>query len=144
MPKFTLLVRATPDSDSGKTPNTEQLTEMMKYNKELADAGILHAANGFLPSNKGARVNYGPSGFSSVVDGPFELSTITSGFWVISASNLQEAVDWAKKIPFRTEGSAVEVRQIAGMEDFGDQATGELKDKSEDLKKQMEQIQQKG
>jgi hypothetical protein len=64
-------------------------------------------------------------------------STI-SGFWIIEGKDLDEAIAWARKAPFRAEGSAIEVRQIASPEDFGSQLTDELKTQEEELRRQTE------
>jgi hypothetical protein len=144
MPKFMLLVRATPDAESGNPPTTEMIQAMMKYNTSLSDSGILHAGEGLLASSKSARINFTTSNDSSVTHGPFPVESLISGFWIISAKDLQEAIDCARKAPFRREGSAIEVRQIASAEDFGDQLTDDLKKQDEELRKKSQQNAAKG
>jgi hypothetical protein len=61
-----------------------------------------------------------------------------AGFWVIKAKDLDEAIEWARKVPFKEEGSTVEVRQIAGGDDFGDQVKEEVKVKAEEIRKKIE------
>lgn len=61
-----------------------------------------------------------------------------SGFWVIKAADLDEATGWARKVPFKDDRCAIEVRQVAGEDDFGDQMTDELKAKEGELRKQTE------
>jgi hypothetical protein len=139
MPKFMLLVRATQDSESGNPPSTEMIEEMMKYNNSLSNAGILLAAEGFLSSSKGARVSFNHQNESSVATGPFPLESTISGFWMITAKDIEEAITWACRAPFRAEGSAVEVRQIAGPEEFGDQLTDDLKNQEGELRKKLEE-----
>jgi hypothetical protein len=138
MPKFMLLVRATGDSESGIPPSTAIIEEMMAYNTSLSEAGILLGAEGFLSSSKGARVNFTPQNVSSVTPGPFVVESTISGFWIIEGKDLDEAIAWARKAPFRAEGSAIEVRQIASPEDFGSQLTDELKTQEEELRRQTE------
>ncbi|KAJ5896257.1 uncharacterized protein N7473_005656 [Penicillium subrubescens] len=140
MPKFMLLVRATHDSESGIPPSTAIIEEMMAYNTSLSEAGILLGAEGFLSSSKGARVSFTPQNESSVAPGPFTIESIISGFWIIKSKSLDEAISWARKAPFRAEGSAIEVRQIAGPEDFfGNQLTDELKTHEEELRRRTEE-----
>ena len=54
----------------------------------------------------------------TVIDGPFaETKELIAGFWLIQAKSKDEAIEWAKRVPFQ-EGE-VEVRQIFELEDFG-------------------------
>ncbi len=98
-------------------PDVEDVAKMSKYNDELIKAGAMITGEGLHPSSKGARVNY-PGGNAVVTDGPFtESNEVLGGYWMIKAASLQEAIDWAKKIPAR-EDDMVEVRQVFEMEDF--------------------------
>jgi hypothetical protein len=68
-------------------------------------------------SSKGARVKYAGTK-RTVIDGPFtETKELIAGFWLIQAKSKDEAIEWAKRVPFQ-EGE-VEVRQIFELEDFG-------------------------
>jgi len=139
MPKFAMLVRATAVSESGTFPPdmTKLLEDMAAYNATLVDAGVLVAGDGFLPSSKGARVHFSSRIAPTVTHGPFEPSSLVSGYWIIKAADLDEAISWAKKVPFKTDESVVEVRQVAGEEDFGDSMTDELKEKDAAMRKKL-------
>jgi hypothetical protein len=93
------------------------MAEMGKYNEELIKAGVLLALDGLHPSSKGARVKF--SGKSrTVVDGPFtEAKELIAGFWIWQVRNIEEAVEWLKRSPFKP-GTEVEIRQIFEMEEF--------------------------
>ena len=54
--RFMIIVKATKDSEAGILPTEKLLTDMGKYNEELAKAGIMLAGDGLQPSSKGARV----------------------------------------------------------------------------------------
>ncbi|KAK1772110.1 hypothetical protein QBC33DRAFT_520323 [Phialemonium atrogriseum] len=138
MPKFALFVRANRDAESGVPPTTAAMQEMLTFNESLVKAGILVAGEGLLPSSRGTRVSFTTSGDTSVAPGPFEVETLVSGFWVIKAANLDEATGWARKVPFKDDRCSIEVRQVAGEDDFGDQMPDELKAKEGDLRKQTE------
>jgi hypothetical protein len=56
--RFMVLVKADKKSEAGVLPEKKLLTEMGKYNEELAKAGVLLAAEGLQPSSKGARVRF--------------------------------------------------------------------------------------
>ncbi len=115
--RFMMIVKANKDSEAGVLPTEEQLAEMAKYNEELVKAGVLLAAEGLQASSKGARVRY--SGAKrTVIDGPFaETKELIAGFWLIQAKSQEEAIEWARRVPFQ-EGE-VEVRRVFELEDFG-------------------------
>ncbi len=52
--RFMILVKADKNSEAGVLPDETLLTEMGKFNEELAKAGVLLAAKGLHPSSKGA------------------------------------------------------------------------------------------
>jgi hypothetical protein len=138
MPKFGLFVRATATSESGQfPPDSEELFKAMgAFNNSLVEAGALIDADGFLPTSRGgARVHFTskPGAEPAVTRGPFDPASLVSGYWIIKAASLDEAISWAKKVPFKADDAVVEVRQVAGEEDFGDFLT-------EDLKKQRDKL----
>lgn len=114
--RFIVFVKASRESESGAMPDKNDLMEMQKFNQQLADAGVMVAGEGLKPSSKGARIEFG-GGTPKVNDGPFsETKELVAGYWVLEAKSQQEVIDWMKKAPFK-EG-ALEIRQIAGDEDF--------------------------
>ena len=114
--RFMMLVKATPESEAGALPGPEIIEAMGRYNDELAKAGVLLALDGLQASSKGARVQY--SGEKrTVTDGPFtETKELVAGFWLIQVRSKEEAVEWAKRVPF--EEGEVEVRQVFETSDF--------------------------
>jgi hypothetical protein len=56
--RFMILVKADKNSEAGALPDEKLLTEMGKYNEEMAKAGVLLAGEGLHPSSKGARVRF--------------------------------------------------------------------------------------
>jgi hypothetical protein len=135
--RFMMLVKSNPSAEAGVLPTAEEIAEMGKYNEALADAGVLLAGEGLQPSSKGARVQF-PGGKPTVIDGPFaETKELIAGFWLIHADSLADAVEWAKRAPFR-EGE-IEVRQVFEMEDFApSDPTGELRAAEERLRERVE------
>ena len=98
-------------------PTAEAVSAMMKFNEDLANAGVLVTLDGLQPPSKGARVSYA-GGKVSVTDGPFaESKEVVGGFWIIKVSSLEEAVEWAKRVP-ADPSDVVEVRPIFEMGDF--------------------------
>ena len=138
-----ILVKATEESESRVTLDTEEMTQMFaemgKYNEELVNAGVMVAGEGLLPSSKGARVHF--SGEKrTVTDGPFaETKELIAGYWIWELDSMEEAIEWVKRCPNPMLGeSVIEIRQIATMEDFGDAMTPELQEQEQRLRAQTE------
>ena len=127
--RFMVIVKADKSSEAGVLPNQKLLTEMGKYNEELAKAGILLAAEGLQPSSKGVRVRFS-GGKKTVLDGPFaETKELVAGFWLWQVKSKAEAIEWLKRAPFR-EGE-VEIRQVFETADFGDALTPEIREQED-------------
>ena len=95
----------------------ERVTEMMKFNTALKEAGVLLALDGLHPPSMGARVSF-PGGKPIVTDGPFaEAKEVIGGYWMIDVASLEEAVAWAKKCP-ASENETIEIRRVQEMADF--------------------------
>ncbi|MGH2373412.1 MAG: YciI family protein [Gammaproteobacteria bacterium] len=139
--RFMILVKANKNSEAGGLPDEKLLTEMGKYNEELAKAGVLLAGEGLHPSSKGARVKF--SGAKrTVIDGPFaETKELIAGFWLWQVRSKQEAIEWVKRCPnpFPGTESEIEIRQVFEAEDFGAEFTPELRAQEERLRAQSEQ-----
>ena len=140
--RFIVLVKANKDSEAGVLPTEEQLREMGKFNDELAKAGVMLAGEGLQASSKGARITYAGSK-RTVRDGPFaETKELVAGFWIWQVKSKQEALEWAKRIPFQ-EGE-VEIRQVFEAEDFGAEFTPELRQQAERQRAATEKNKRRG
>jgi hypothetical protein len=137
--RFMVLVKADKNSEAGVLPDEKLLTEMGKYNEELAKAGVLLAGEGLQPSSKGARVRF--SGKTrTVIDGPFaETKELIAGFWMFQVKSKEEAIEWVKRCPnpFPGAESEIEIRQVFEAEDFGAELTPELREQEERLRAQV-------
>jgi hypothetical protein len=133
-----ILVKASDESESGIMPSEQILTEMGKFNEELAKAGVLLAAEGLHPSSKGARVRFS-GGQRTVIDGPFaETKELIAGFWIWQVKSTEEAIEWLKRAPF--EETEVEIRRIFEAEDFGAEFTPELREQEERVRAQADRL----
>jgi hypothetical protein len=133
-----VIVKASKESEEGVLPNEKILTEMGKYNAELAKAGVMLAGEGLHASSKGARVKF--SGDKRIVtDGPFaETKELIAGFWLWKVNSKEEAIEWLKRAPF-DGGTEVEIRQVFEAEDFGTALSPELQEQQERLRAQTDQ-----
>ena len=114
--RFMMIVKANKDSEAGNMPSEKALADMARYNEDLVKAGVMLDGAGLKPSSKGARIKYAGDK-RTVVDGPFaETKELVAGFWVIQVKSKEEAVEWAKRVPF--EDGEVELRPFFELEDF--------------------------
>ena len=133
--RFMVIVKASKESEAGVLPSEKELIEMGKFNEELAKAGVMLAGEGLQASSKGSRIKYAGAK-RTVRDGPFaETKELVAGFWLWQVRSKEEAVEWAKRIPFQ-EGE-VEIRQVFESEDFGEALTPEVREQEERLRAKL-------
>ena len=104
--------------EAGVLPDEKLIAAMMKYNEELAKAGVLLALDGLHPSGKGARIRFS-GGKRTVTDGPFtEAKEVIGGYWLWQVKSREEALEWASRCPAE-DGDVLEIRQVYEASDFG-------------------------
>lgn len=134
-----VMIKASEESEAGTLPSAELISDMMDYNEELVKAGIMLAGDGLHPSSRGVRVNWSDDGVT-VTDGPFtEAKELVAGYWLWEVRSMDEAVEWAKRIP-NTDGAhgEVELRPVFEADDFGENFTPEARAKSDALQAEVE------
>jgi hypothetical protein len=140
--RFMMIVKASKDSEAGVMPDEQILARMGKYNEELVKAGVMLDGTGLTPSSQGARVRFSAGGKRSVIDGPFsEAKELIAGYWLIQVKSKEEAIEWAKRIPFEPDPKTgaepeVELRRLFELEDF---APGPGIDRARALAEQLAQ-----
>jgi len=138
--RFMVIVKANASSEAGTLPEEKLLSDMTRYNQELAKAGVLLAAEGLHPSSKGARVRFSGDR-RTVIDGPFsETKELIAGFWLFQVKSKEEAIEWVKRCPNPAPGteSEIEIRQVFEADDFGAELTPELREAERQVGAQME------
>jgi hypothetical protein len=96
------------------SPDAQRLfAQVDRFNQDVQRAGAWVFANGLQPQSS-ATVVRAANGEVSMTDGPYaETKEQMGGFWVIEASDLDAALDWAAKAAAACEGP-VEVRPFQG------------------------------
>jgi hypothetical protein len=133
-----VLIKATDESEAGVMPSEELLTQMLEFNEELVKAGVMLAGDGLHPSSKGVRVTFPER---KVIDGPFaETKELLAGYWLWQVKSMDEAIEWAKRVPNPDPGTegVIELRPVFEPDDFGEELTPELRDKEQQLRRQAE------
>jgi hypothetical protein len=118
---YMMILKASANCEAGKKPTEDILSAIRNYTQELRKAGALIELSRLYPSSNGARVKLS-GGNTTVTDGPFaETKELVGGYWVIEASSMSEAVEWAKRVPAAHgvgEETEIEIRQFQELEDF--------------------------
>jgi hypothetical protein len=120
-----VIVKADKRSEAGVLPTAKELDAMGKFNEELIKAGVMVDGGGLKPSSKGAKVAFS-GGKPVVTDGPFaETKELVAGYWIWNVKSRDEAIEWAKKVPFEHLPSSdrapeLEIREFYDVGDFPD------------------------
>jgi len=126
--RFMMIVKATPESEAGVMPDEKGLTAMGKYNEDLVKAGVMLDGSGLAPTSQGARVRFSKAGKRVVLDGPFtETKELIAGYWLLQVKSKEEAIEWAKRVPFEPDPRTgvepeIELRRLFELEDFAPNA----------------------
>lgn len=119
--RFMMMVKASEDSEAGVMPDETLIGAMMKYNEELAKAGVLIDLAGLQPSSEGVRIKFA-GGKRTVIEGPFPYTNeLIAGYWLIKVNTKEEAIAWAERCPGpHGEGAEgeIELRQLFELDDF--------------------------
>jgi hypothetical protein len=115
--RYMLSIIVNEDGREAATP--EQIQQVSAaygdYTKEVDDKGILVAGDGLEPSSTATTVRV-RDGERSVTDGPFaESKEQLAGYYVLDCKDLDDAIEWAAKIPGAQSG-AIEVRPVLSQE----------------------------
>ena len=109
MPHYVLLSYLPTDRKPTPEEIAEEHPRWAKYAQELTDAGLLVATYGMQGPEVATTVRV-RDGETLMTDGPFaETKEYLGGFWVISAPDLDAALEWATKASAACMGP-VEVR----------------------------------
>ena len=134
--RFAVLVKANKESEAGVLPTREQLTEMGKFNEQLAKDGVLLAGEGLQASSKGTRLRF-DGGRTTVTDGPFtETKELVAGFWIVQGKSKEEVIERFTSAPF-DGGQEIEIRQIFEADDFGENLPPEVRAQGERLREKV-------
>jgi hypothetical protein len=130
-----IIRKADEQTEAGVLPTEQQISEMMAYNTQLVEAGIMLAGEGLHPTSNASRITF-RDGESTIVDGPFaEAKELIAGFTMIEVKDRQEALEWVRRWP--EPNVELELRQVFSADDFGDAATPELRELESRLREQV-------
>jgi hypothetical protein len=104
------------DESASPAPGSPELEQRVAayaaFTQEVTNAGIMQGGDALQNTATATVVRAGSNGSPLTTDGPYaETKEQLAGFYILECDNLDEAVDWAAKIPAAQHGS-VEVRPI--------------------------------
>jgi hypothetical protein len=99
----------------------EGLERWSAFDEEATQRGALIACEPLENSSAATTVHVREDGERIVSDGPFaESKEQLGGFCLLECENLDEALDWANKVPLRS--GSIEIRPIMDLSQFGYQS----------------------
>ena len=108
-------------ADMSEEEGRAQMQRWSDYSQELVDAGAFVSGEGLQTSTTATTLRV-HDGERLLTDGPFaETKEQIGGFYVIDCKNLDEAVDWAAKLP-SAEWGVTEIRPVMDTGDAGAEA----------------------
>ena len=112
------------DESAWGNATPEQMSEVMNayfaFSEAAEKAGVLRGGEGLERSSAATTVRV-RDGERVLSDGPFaETKEQLGGFYLLECANLDEAIDWAARIPGASTGS-VEVRPVMNYEGAGNE-----------------------
>src|SRR5689334_7368170 len=141
-----VIIKGNAESEAGIMPSEALLNAMGKFNEELVNAGVMLAGEGLHPSAKAKRVKFS-GGRRIITDGPFaETRELIAGFWIWKVNSMEEALEWAKRIPDDPERpdmeGEIDIRPLFEAEDFGPELTPEIRKLEERRRTKAERLKQ--
>jgi hypothetical protein len=118
--KYALTIYGDESAREGASPEDIQAVSQAYgvLTQEMQDKGVLVAGEGLYPTATATTVRV-REGDRDVTDGPFaETKEQLGGFYVLDVKNLDEAIEWAAKIPGAQNGS-VEIRPVMVFDEAG-------------------------
>jgi hypothetical protein len=96
----------------------EGLERWSAFDDEATEKGALIACEPLESGSTATTIHIREDGERTVTDGPFaETKEQLGGFCVLECEDLDEALDWAGKVPMRS--GKIEVRPVMDLSEFG-------------------------
>ena len=114
--RFLVILRGNEEMEQGAMPTEQMFKDMIKFNEELVDAGVMVGGEGLHPAKEGTTITF-KNGQPTVSKGA--SPNLIAGFWLWKVKSLDEAIEWVKRIPnAKDEHGSIEIRQIFETEEF--------------------------
>jgi hypothetical protein len=118
--KYMLIQRATDEAFAGmaSVDPSQMMQALCQVHDDLIRAGVLLASEKLSDAAEGVVVDYS-SEPPVVTDGPYgETKELFGGFYILNVASKQEAVEWARRLPFAGPGFKVEIRRVTTVDEY--------------------------
>ncbi len=114
--EYMLLIYVEGEPGSTTPEQQEQMgAAFAKYSQDLVEAGAMVGGDPLQPPSTATTVR-SKGGELLTSDGPFtETKEWLGGYYKIDVDSLDEAIDWAGKVPSVAFGGSIEIRPLAPM-----------------------------
>lgn len=111
--RFLLMHRLDESAPEAWNPSPEFMEKIGAFIQDWTERGILIAAEGVHPSERGSIVRKPRGANPTATDGPFtETKEVIGGFALVNAADLAQAVEYARQYADLFAEVEVEVRQV--------------------------------
>lgn len=116
MPRYAALIYSPADTEGQGTPEEWQqvMAEYAVFGEEAGAAGVLAGGEALEDTRTATTIHVegGKGGTIHATDGPFaETKEVLGGFYILQADDLDQAIEWAARIPGAWHGR-IEVRPL--------------------------------
>lgn len=108
--RYMLMIFANEETMGQMTPEamSANMSAWWKYTNDMQEAGKYVVGDALQPTATATTVRS-----DAVIDGPYaETKEQLGGYYIVEAADLDEAINWAKRMPHMAQGGATEVRPV--------------------------------
>jgi hypothetical protein len=118
--RYMFLIYSSEASEAGASPEARRAAAAQHHTvmDEARSRGVLRGADPLKPTNTATTIRR-ERGQAVVTDGPFaETKEQLAGYYIIECRDLDDAIEWARKIPTACQGGegCVEIRPVHQMQ----------------------------
>lgn len=124
--RFVIVIK----TDGSAMSTDGYLAALGRLNEDLVNAGMLLAGDRLQAGSPVSRVRF-HRGKTTVIDGPVtDANEVIAGWYLIQARSVEEAIEWAKRIPAPTPETVAEIDiyQVFEPADLGTTSTPALRE----------------
>jgi hypothetical protein len=104
--------------DASPEEMQESMQRWAAFDEEATDKAALIACEPLESSSTATTIRLQEDGGRIVTDGPFvESKEVIGGFCLLECENLDEAIEWAYKVPLQS--GAIEIRAVMDLSQYG-------------------------
>jgi hypothetical protein len=115
--RYMMLIYSKEQAGRSRDMSERNSSSHLAMMEEATRKGVLVAAEPLAPTSSATTVRVG-QGKTLVTDGPFaETKEQLAGYYILDCENLDEAIEWAAKIPTACRGGegCIEIRPMPGL-----------------------------